>query len=36
MSSRSKNNKHNHFTPRFGNNKRGPGRKHHQGARVKK
>jgi hypothetical protein len=28
MSSRSKNNKRNKFTPRQGNNKKGPGRKH--------
>jgi hypothetical protein len=30
MSSRSKNNKRNKFTPRIGNNKKGPGRKPRQ------
>jgi hypothetical protein len=36
MSSRSKNNKHNRASPRIGNNKKGPGRKHVQGSRKAK
>ena len=34
MSSRSKNNKRNRATPRLGNNKKGPGRKHTQGPKA--
>ena len=30
------NNKGNKYTPRLGNNKKGPGRKHQQGKRSKK